>query len=54
MIEKITFPDPSAHPDWITPHSSEWYSLLNDTLGEYRYPWKSKFNLHQKGAMAIS
>lgn len=43
MIEKITFPDPSAHPDWITPHSSEWYSLLNDTLGEYRYPWKSKF-----------
>jgi hypothetical protein len=37
----ILFPDPSLHPEWISPHSPEWYSQLNDTVGEYSYPRKS-------------
>ncbi|BFT72847.1 class I SAM-dependent methyltransferase [Paenibacillus sp. P36] len=39
---KILF-DPMKHPEWIPPHSSEWYEQLFIETGEYRYPWKSQF-----------
>jgi SAM-dependent methyltransferase len=45
MNDKYIFPDPSKHPDWIIPHSPEWYSQLNNSIGEYRYPWKSTFDM---------
>ncbi|OZB96139.1 class I SAM-dependent methyltransferase [Paenibacillus sp. XY044] len=45
MNDKYIFPDPSKHPDWITPHSPEWYSKLNSSVGAYRYPWNSTFEM---------
>jgi SAM-dependent methyltransferase len=38
------FPDPSRHPDWIQPHSEEWYARLASETDEYKYPWKSQFD----------
>jgi SAM-dependent methyltransferase len=43
MNRTVMFPDPSLHPEWIQPHSPEWYAELNDIVGEYQYPWKSTF-----------
>lgn len=43
MNRTVVFPDPSLHPEWIQPHSPEWYAELNNIVGEYQYPWKSTF-----------
>lgn len=43
-IEKIVFPNPMKHPEWVPPHSPEWYTNLDQQLGEYKYPWKSEFD----------
>lgn len=37
----IRLPDPTNHPDWINPHSLEWYKQLGEQYGVYHYPWKS-------------
>jgi SAM-dependent methyltransferase len=33
--------DPSVHPDWLKPHSLEWYQQLAVLHGKYLYPWNS-------------
>lgn len=33
--------DPSTHPDWLKPHSIEWYKQLGEFVGKYQYPWNS-------------
>lgn len=33
--------DPSNHPDWLEPHSIEWYKQLGEMKGKYQYPWNS-------------
>ncbi|WP_026905774.1 class I SAM-dependent methyltransferase [Paucisalibacillus globulus] len=33
--------DPSLHPDWLKPHSLEWYQQLASLHGKYLYPWNS-------------
>lgn len=42
-MQKILF-DPMKHPEWVAPHSPEWYKQLFEEVGEYRYPWKSTFD----------
>ncbi|MDQ0888917.1 SAM-dependent methyltransferase [Paenibacillus sp. V4I9] len=42
-MEKILF-DPMNHPEWVEPHSLEWYEQLFQEVGEYKYPWKSQFD----------
>ncbi|MDU0203973.1 class I SAM-dependent methyltransferase [Paenibacillus sp. PFR10] len=42
-LEKILF-DPMKHPEWVVPHSPEWYKQLFGEVGEYKYPWKSTFD----------
>lgn len=41
MPTTIPLYDPSTHPDWLTPHSLEWYDQLGSTDGKYTYPWNS-------------
>ncbi|MDP5272875.1 class I SAM-dependent methyltransferase [Chengkuizengella axinellae] len=41
---KVLFPDPSKHPEWIPAHSPEWYARLNQNEEIYKYPWKSQFD----------
>ncbi|WP_042150348.1 class I SAM-dependent methyltransferase [Paucisalibacillus sp. EB02] len=33
--------DPSKHPDWLQPHSVEWYQHIGEHDGKYLYPWNS-------------
>jgi len=33
--------DPSNHPDWLEPHSIDWYKQLGELSGKYQYPWNS-------------
>lgn len=33
--------DPKQHPDWLEPHSLQWYARLGTTKGKYFYPWSS-------------
>ncbi|WP_081949393.1 class I SAM-dependent methyltransferase [Paenibacillus durus] len=33
--------DPRTHPDWLRPHSIEWYAQLGKMKGQYSYPWSS-------------
>jgi SAM-dependent methyltransferase len=33
--------DPSKHPDWLEPHSIEWYEQLGELYRKYEYPWNS-------------
>jgi SAM-dependent methyltransferase len=35
------FSNPSAHPDWLQPHSKEWYHQLGKFVSKYLYPWHS-------------
>lgn len=42
-MNKILF-DPMKHPEWIAPHSFEWYEQLFKEAGVYKYPWKSQFD----------
>lgn len=37
--------DPMKHPEWIPPQTAEWYYRLSMETGEYKYPWKSLFDL---------
>ncbi|UNK21065.1 hypothetical protein MNQ98_14080 [Paenibacillus sp. N3/727] len=41
-MQKILF-DPMKYPEWVAPHSPEWYKQLFKEVGEYKYPWKSTF-----------
>jgi cyclopropane fatty-acyl-phospholipid synthase-like methyltransferase len=41
--EKRLF-NPMQHPEWIPPHSQEWYDELSSEEGQYKYPWKSQFD----------
>lgn len=43
-LQKPIFPNPMEHPEWITPHSREWYLQIDNEYGEYKYPWKSQFD----------
>ncbi|WP_082882260.1 class I SAM-dependent methyltransferase [Paenibacillus swuensis] len=33
--------NPKTHPEWVRPHSIEWYAQLGSLTGQYSYPWKS-------------
>lgn len=33
--------DPTSHPNWLKPHSLEWYRQLSEQHGAYTYPWHS-------------
>ncbi|WP_059171533.1 bifunctional 2-polyprenyl-6-hydroxyphenol methylase/3-demethylubiquinol 3-O-methyltransferase UbiG [Bacillus sp. FJAT-27445] len=33
--------NPTAHPDWLPPHSLEWYSQIGSLEGKYSYSWNS-------------
>lgn len=33
--------DPRSHPDWLRPHSIEWYAQLGKLKGTYSYSWRS-------------
>ncbi|MBB5180956.1 23S rRNA (guanine745-N1)-methyltransferase [Planomicrobium koreense] len=33
--------DPTKHPDWLVPHSLEWYGQLSDQKNAYHYSWNS-------------
>ncbi|WP_103109163.1 class I SAM-dependent methyltransferase [Brevibacillus reuszeri] len=33
--------NPKNHPDWIAPHSLNWYAQLASLSAEYVYPWRS-------------
>lgn len=33
--------DPRLHPDWLRPHSIEWYGQLGRLAGQFAYPWNS-------------
>ena len=35
--------DPTQLPEWIPPHSEEWYLQLGKEVGKYEYPWNSIF-----------
>jgi SAM-dependent methyltransferase len=41
---KKLFYNPTQHPEWIPPHSQEWYDRLASEHGEYAYPWNSVFD----------
>lgn len=43
-MKSIIFQDPSQHPEWVRPHSGEWYTQLGAEDGGYKYPWKSEFD----------
>jgi hypothetical protein len=32
--------DLMKHPEWVPPHSDEWYAQLG---GKYNYSWRSQF-----------
>lgn len=36
-----TLLNPAAHPDWVRPHSIEWYAQLGKLTGQYSFDWKS-------------
>ncbi|GIN72803.1 hypothetical protein J14TS2_32780 [Bacillus sp. J14TS2] len=40
--QKVLY-DVMKHPEWIPPHSEQWYKQLGTEIGEYNYPWKSQF-----------
>ncbi|MFC3210372.1 class I SAM-dependent methyltransferase [Planomicrobium okeanokoites] len=33
--------NPRKHPEWLEPHSLQWYQQLGDSQKAYLYPWKS-------------
>ncbi|MFB0845240.1 class I SAM-dependent methyltransferase [Paenibacillus oleatilyticus] len=33
--------DPRNHPDWLRPHSIEWYAQLGKLQGQYSFSWHS-------------
>ncbi|SCW80367.1 23S rRNA (guanine745-N1)-methyltransferase [Paenibacillus tianmuensis] len=33
--------DPRIHPDWLRPHSIEWYAQLGRIKGQYSFSWHS-------------
>jgi hypothetical protein len=33
--------DPMVYPEWIIPHSDEWYTQLGIYSRESKYPWKT-------------
>lgn len=37
----MTLLNPLNHPNWVQPHSLEWYQNLGKSQAEYRYPWNS-------------
>ncbi|MCI1593109.1 class I SAM-dependent methyltransferase [Heyndrickxia oleronia] len=36
--------DPSTFPDWVSPHSVQWYEQLSSLQGKYEYPWNSIYS----------
>ncbi|RKN72967.1 class I SAM-dependent methyltransferase [Paenibacillus ginsengarvi] len=42
-MENKTLYNPAGHPEWVPPHSREWYDRIASEQGEYAYPWKSEF-----------
>jgi 23S rRNA (guanine745-N1)-methyltransferase len=36
-----TLLNPQTHPDWVRPHSFEWYAQHGKLTGRYAYDWKS-------------
>lgn len=43
MDKKLLY-NPAQHPEWIHPHSQEWYDRIASEHGEYAYPWCSEFD----------
>lgn len=33
--------DPTRHPEWLVPHTFEWYQQLGEQKSAYIYPWNS-------------
>jgi 23S rRNA (guanine745-N1)-methyltransferase len=35
--------DPTTLPEWLPPHSLQWYEQLGRLEGKYQYSWKSTY-----------